>query len=195
VVPVRVIERWRSRRRVARRQAQLPEALERMASSLRSGGSVGSALAEVAAGCAPPLGAELAAASEVLAHGGGLDRAVATWRALAGSSPDVDLAVTALGLGGRAGGEVARALDRVAATLRERREVRAEVRALATQARASAAVLTAAPLVFAALVSTIEPGIAGFLLTTPLGLGCLVVGLCLDGVGALWMAHIVEAPS
>jgi tight adherence protein B len=103
------------------------------------------------------------------------------------------LAVTALALGGKAGGEVARALDRVAATLRERRELRAEVRALATQARASAGVLIVAPLAFAALVSTIEPAVAGFLLASPLGLACLAVGLALDGLGALWMAHIVDA--
>ena len=84
---------------------------------------------------------------------------------------------------------MARAVDRVAATLRERRELRAEVRALATQARASAGVLAVAPLAFAALVSTIEPGVVGFLVTTPVGLACLAVGLGLDGLGALWMAR------
>ena len=166
-----------------------------MASSLRAGSSLGTALAEVAAASDPPIGPELTAAAHVLASGGGLDRAVATWRAGAEPSPDVDLAATALGLGGRTGGEVARALDRVAATLRERRELRAEVRALATQARASAAVLIAAPLVFAALVSTIEPGVPRFLLTTPLGVVCLTIGLGLDALGALWMAHIVDGLS
>ena len=88
---------------------------------------------------------------------------------------------------------MSRALDRVAATLRERRELRGEARALSTQARASAGVLTIAPIAFAGLVSTIEPGVVGFLLTTPAGLACLAVGLALDGLGALWMARIVRA--
>jgi tight adherence protein B len=105
----------------------------------------------------------------------------------------VALATTAIGLGGRTGGEVARALDRVAATLRERRELRAEVRALATQARASAGVLIVAPPAFALLASTVEPGVAGFLLTSPAGLGCLGAGLALDGLGAHWMGRIVAA--
>ena len=189
---VPLLRTWRRRRQVARRDAQLPEVLERMASSLRAGRSLGGALAEVAAAAPPPLGLELAAAADALRHGASLDQAIAAWLDAAGPSREVALAATAIGLGGRAGGEVARALDRVAATLRERRELHAEVRALATQARASAGVLVTAPLVFALLASTIEPGVAGFLLATPLGLLCLVAGLALDGLGALWMARIVE---
>jgi tight adherence protein B len=183
---------WRARREVDRRDGQLPEALERMASSLRGGRSVGGALLDVAAATDAPLGPELQRAASALDHGADLDHALAGWRSTAPATPDLALAVTAIGLGGDAGGEVARALDRVAATLRERRELRAEGRALATQARASAGLLTIAPLAFAAIVSTIEPGIPEFLLTTPVGLVCLAVGLALDGVGALWMARIVR---
>jgi tight adherence protein B len=183
---------WQRRRALARRDAQLPEALERMASALRAGRSVGGALRDVAGATPPPLGRELGRAAAALDHGADLERALDAWSSEAMPSPDVALAVTAVGLGGDAGGEVARALDRVAATLRERRELRSEVRALATQARASAGVLTVAPLLFALVVSTIEPGIVDFLLTTPVGLACLAVGLVLDGLGAVWMARIVR---
>ena len=189
------LDDWRARRRAARRDALLPEALERMASSVRSGSSVTAALCEVARSSPPPLGAELVPAADALDHGAGLDAALTTWQRAAGPSTEVALSVTALGLGGRAGGEVARALDRVAATLRERRELRAEVRALATQARASAGILIVAPLGFTALVSTIEPDVAGFLLTSPLGVACLLAGLALDGVGAAWMSRIVDGSS
>jgi tight adherence protein B len=192
---MRAVAGWRARRRSSRRDALLPEALERMASAVRAGSSVRTALSEAAVDAPSPLGEELAPAAAALGHGAGLDDALAAWLAAAGPSPEVGLAVTALALGGRAGGEVARALDRVAATLRERRELRAEVRALATQARASAGVLIVAPLGFAALVSTIEPGVAGFLLASPLGLACLAAGLALDGLGAVWMARIVDDAS
>jgi tight adherence protein B len=184
---------WRAGRRAAQRRARLPELVERIASAVRAGRSVRTALAEVAADAPPPLDRELAPAALVLEHGGGLDAALGAWAAATGPVPEVALVLTALGLAGRAGGEVARALDRVAATLRERRELRAEVRALATQARASAAVLIAAPLGFTALVATIEPAVVAFLLTTPVGIACLVLGLGLDGLGAWWMARIVEA--
>src|SRR5690606_2841281 len=94
-------------------------------------------------------------------------------------------------LGARAGGEVARAVDGVAASLRERREVRGELVALATQARTSAMLLVVAPLGFAGLMSTVEPGAIRFLLGTPLGLLCLAAGLALDAAGGWWMQRIV----
>ena len=184
-------ERTRAARRDRARDAQLPEAFERMAVSLRAGRSVGRAIDEIAATSPPPLGAELASVASAIAAGAPLEAALAAW-AEPEPTPDLLLATTALGLGARAGGEVGRACDRVAATLRERRELRAEARALATQARASAGVLTIAPLAFAALVSAIDPGVVGFLLTDPAGLACLAVGLALDGIGAAWMARIVD---
>jgi tight adherence protein B len=85
---------------------------------------------------------------------------------------------------------VARAVDRTAATLRERQELRGEVRALATQARASAAVLALAPLAFAGLVATIEPAATTFLVASPVGWACLGGGLVLELVGAVWMSRI-----
>ena len=66
------------------------------------------------------------------------------------------------------------------------------MRALATQARTSAAVLAIAPLAFTVLVSTIEPRAVGFLITTPLGLVCLVLGLGLEALGAVWMNQITR---
>jgi tight adherence protein B len=179
------------RRRAARRDLQLAPFLERVASSIRSGRSVRTALVEVAGATEPPLGADLAGLSSALDHGSTLDDAVARWAERADSSTEVRLVAAALQLGAQAGGEVARAVDGVAATLRERREVRGEVVALATQARTSAALLVVAPVGFAALVSSIEPGSLRFLLGTPAGLACLTAGLALDAVGALWMQRIV----
>jgi len=187
----RLLEPLLRRHLAARRDALLPESLDRLASAIRAGQSIGPAFVEVARSCPDPLGDELRPVAAALEHGAGLAQALDLWTRSAGS-PDAALAVAAIGLGGQAGGEVARAIDGVAATLRERRELQAEVRALATQARASAGVLVVAPPLFAALVSTIEPGAIAFLVSTPVGLACLATGLALDAVGAWWMARIVE---
>lgn len=187
-----LVDRWRARRLQERRDRQLPEALERMAAATRAGRSLAAAVGEVAHTTAPPLGDELRALAAELDGGLPVEAAVAARTGIGPSSSDRDLALAALALGARAGGEVGRALDRVAATLRERRELRGEARALATQARASAGVLTVAPLAFTVLVSAVEPGAIAFLLTTPAGWGCLGIGLALDAAGALWMARTVE---
>lgn len=181
------------RRRTDRRDAQLPATLERLASSLRAGTAPTTAFVALAAVTPPPLGADLRVPAAEIQHGAAMVAAIDRWARGPGSSPAVQLAAAALGLGVETGGQVARSMDRVAATLRERRELQAEVHALATQARTSAAVLGLAPLAFTALVSTIEPGTVHFLLTTPIGLVCLAAGIGLEGAGAAWMARITAS--
>jgi tight adherence protein B len=189
----RVLDRLRPSRRLARRDAQLPDALDRVASALRAGQALGPALVEVAESLPDPLGPELRQVAVAFTHGASVASASAAWAQRPGASADVRLVAAALALGADAGGEVARAVDRVGTTLRERRERQAEVRSLAIQARTSAGVLAVTPLAFTALVTTIEPGAAVFLLTTPLGLACLVLGLGLVGLGATWMARITRS--
>ena len=189
----RLGERARPARRWARRDAQLPDALERLGSAIRGGRALGPAVIEVARGLPDPLGSELREVSAALSHGAGVTTALAAWAARLGASSEVRLVAAALTLGAEGGGEVARAVDRVASTLRERRELAGEVRALATQARASAVVLAVAPLIFAALVATIEPSAIAFLVATPAGLGCLGLGLGLEALGARWMVSITAS--
>jgi tight adherence protein B len=194
-VPDRVrcaADRWLPGRRAARRDRQLPDALDRLASALRAGERVGPALVALAPQLPDPLGVELRAVARAVEHGTSLGAALEAWNANPTASRDVRLTTAALTIGSGEGGEVARAVDGVAATLRERHELRAELQALATQARASAGVLAAAPLAFAVLVAAVEPGAVLFLLTSPIGVACLLGGLALDAVGVVWMARITR---
>ena len=100
-----------------------------------------------------------------------------------------------VGLGLEAGGPIARAAERAAATVRERAAVEREARALATQATTSAAVVACAPLAFALLAATVDPRVGAVLIGTPLGWMCLVGGVLLDAGGALWMALLVRRAS
>jgi tight adherence protein B len=191
----RWVDRARPQLRRRQRDAQLPDALDRLASGLRAGEAIGPALCALAPTLAEPLRTDLEPVARALAGGAPVAAAVGGWAERPSASADVHLVVAALSLGAHAGGEVARAIDRIAATLRERRELQAEIHALATQARASAAVLAMAPIAFAGLVATIEPAAAAFLVTSPLGLLCLLAGLTLEGVGAAWMARITRSTS
>ena len=64
------------------------------------------------------------------------------------------------------------------------------MRALSSQARASAVVIGLAPLGFAVLAAMVDPASIHFLVGTPIGIACLVVGVVLDGVGAAWMHRL-----
>jgi tight adherence protein B len=186
-----VAARIRRSGRAARRDAQLPEALESVASALRSGTSLTAAIHTTAARTPDPLGTELGEVTRAAGSGRGLAPSLDLWADRADTSA-VRLAATALALGAETGGSVARAVDGVAATLRDRRAVAAEAGSLATQARASATLIAAAPLGFAALVITLDPEAGAMLVGSPLGWLCLLGGLGLDAAGAAWMAHIVR---
>lgn len=178
-------------RGAARLEAFLPAALEAIARGLRSGASLRQAVDESARVTTGTLGTDLARVAAEADRGVPVVDALEAWSARR-PLPGVRLAVAALALGAETGGAQARAIDGVAATLRQRLAVAAEARALATQARASAAVIAVAPLVFCALASIADPRLGEFLLRTPLGLLILVAGLGLDAAGALWMAHLTR---
>jgi tight adherence protein B len=174
-----------------RRRALLPEALERMAAALRAGSSLPQALRSAGTTTATPLGPELAALAREADRGRPVIEILDRWVA-AHDDRNTRLAATALALAAGVGAAPARAIDGVAATLRERQELAAERRALATQARTSAVVLSAAPVGFGLLLGLTDGAAARFLLGTPAGWTCLVVGLSLDAIGAVWMTRLVR---
>lgn len=187
----RVARRHLRARALVKRRSQLPPALERLAVALRSGSSLPVALAEAGRATPEPLGREL----EALALGAGRGQPVAAvldgWTRRH-DDPGTRLAATALILATVVGVASARAVDGVAATLRERLELGAERRAHASQARASAVVLSAAPLVFALLLGVSDGAAGRFLLQSRAGWACLAGGLGLDALGAWWMARLTR---
>jgi tight adherence protein B len=186
----------RARRGTAatRSEAALPGALEAVARGLRSGGSLRQALAEAARTTPGALGTELDLVAAAAERGTPLVEALEAWSDRC-PRPGVRLAVAALCLGAETGGAQARAVDGVAATLRERLAVAGEVRALTSQTRASMLVIAAAPLAFCAFASATDPRTSTFLFRSPVGLACLAAGLALDAAGACWMRRLCRTPS
>lgn len=186
---------WQRHRAVAlgrRRRAQLPDTLERLAGGLRSGTSLLQALVDTAAATPAPLGDELVAIGREAWHGQPIAELLDAW-ARHHDDRGTRLAAAAMVLALGIGAAPARAIDGVAGTLRERLQLRAERQALATQARASAVVLVLAPVAFMALFGVTDSAASRFLLGSPGGWLCLVGGIGLDLVGAVWMARLTDA--
>jgi tight adherence protein B len=178
----------------------LPDVLEAVAGSLRSGASLVQALDEASAtagSTARPVGAadavtDLRLVIDDVAAGEALSVALDRWPARR-PLPGVRLAAAALALAADAGGPQARALDGVAATLRDRVAVARELDALASQAQLSAVVIAVAPIAFGAVAAAADPQTARFLLRSTAGTLCIAAGLFLDLVAAAWMARITAA--
>ena len=182
----------RHRRARAMRDA-VPGVLEAVARDLRGGGTVGSALR----GVAQRPGPLAAGAESVLSrHGLGLPipAALERWAVELSSGAGGSLAAAgpnALAVVAATGGRAADALDALAAAQRDRLAVAAEARALASQARLSALVVGALPLV-SLFGSVMTGGAAGrVLVATPFGRAALVAGLALEAAGVWWMRRIV----
>ncbi|HEX5615204.1 MAG TPA: type II secretion system F family protein [Acidimicrobiia bacterium] len=181
------VARARSARQVT---AAVPELLEHVASELRAGGSVAGAL-DSAVERGGPLTRDLERIRSRRALGGALDDALERWRGER-RAPGVTEAAAALVVAWEVGGAAADALDALAASLRDRQSVLAEARALATQARLSAAVVAGAPVAYLVWSALVDRRAVAALVGSPIGRVCLVAGLALDGVGALWSRRILR---
>lgn len=187
--PGRSDRRLPSLRRARRSRASLPLVLELLARELRSGATVPTALATIAA--TEPQAHALVGAVERIGHGSAIGDELDRWgRSL--HPDDGPLVRSVLRLGIATGAALADALDRVAATIRERIELDEELRALSAQSRASAVMVATAPLLFLAVVAVVDPASAAVLVTTPLGWLCLLVGVSLDMLGFVWMQRLVD---
>jgi tight adherence protein B len=182
-------------RRAAAADRELPIVLESVARRLRSGASLAQAVTEAR----PDAGCFLRASWEDFSRRArvhGVAVAADGWAAaVSQNSPDrpaVRLAAAALALAAETGGAPARAVDGVAATLRSRAAVESELRALTSQAKASAAVIALSPLAFAAFSGVTDPRIAAFARTSA-GTILVLAGLGLDGLGAWWMARLCRS--
>ena len=180
------------RRRDASVTAALPGVLDRVAGGLRAGAGALPALSD-AAGAADlpePLATDLA---RVIERAGerGLGPALEMW---AGECPlpAVAAAAGALEVAVTAGGPAAPALEGLAAGLRDRHDAAAEVSALSAQARLSAIVVGAAPVMSLALSLLADRRVAPTLVGTAPGRSCLLAGVVLEALAALWMHRIVR---
>ena len=168
--------------------------LEDIARGLRGGLALPVAVARTSAADHGPWSGPLSQVAESLERGAALPGVLRRW-GRTDACPGLALAVAALTLGAEAGGAQARAVDGVAATLRDRAAVRAEQVALSSQARASALVLAVTPVAFAALAAVVDPRTGRFLLHTVAGAGCLAAGGLLDVIAAFWMIRIADGPA
>lgn len=162
----------------------IPQALELTARSLRSGASVLTALDGVATEL-PDTG--LRPVVTRVRSGLSLSAALDGWIA---GAPDRQTAAALLVLGHRSGAAMAASLDAAAASLRQRQALGEEIRALTSQTRASGMVVAAAPAGFAVVVTVVDSDALSVLLSTPVGLLSLMLGLLLEGLGLWWMARL-----
>ena len=183
---------WLARARRERRfTAALPAALEQVAAELRGGGTVAGAVERLSEGDAV-VALDFRRIHTRTQLGLSLADALSGWP-VEHDAPGVRAAAGAFAVAASLGGSAADAIDGLATSLRHRLDAAAEARALSSQARLSAVVVGAAPLGYLAFSSLVDARSVGALVGTGVGRVCLVVGLALEALAALWIRRIVRS--
>lgn len=185
------IGRGRSTRVLTKLEGQLPEALALQASSLRAGRSLLGSLEMVGERMSPPLGSEIRRLVDQVEMGVSLEQALRSLAARV-SSRDVELWVTAMSVSRVTGGNLTTVLESLTSRVRERLQLRSEVRALTSQARLSGVVVGAAPIAFFVLLSVTSRQQMDAVFSTPLGMGLLAGGISMQMLGFLWIRRIMR---
>lgn len=126
-----------------------------------------------------------------------IDRGLGTSDAVervADGGPHVRLALGVLAVASRLGGPAAAAIDRTAMALRQRAADLDERSTQAAQARLSAHVMTAVPLLMLGLLVATDGDVRS-VAVSPIGAACIATGLGLNATGWWWMHRIVRNAS
>jgi tight adherence protein B len=170
---------------------QLPSHLEELASAMRAGHSLVGGMRTIAASAVEPIRTEL---ERVLADeqlGVALHEALLPMRRRM-ACDDVQQIALVAALHERTGGNMAAVLDHVAEGVRERLDLRRELRSLTAQARLSRWVITALPVALVLFMAVANPGYLSPLVHTTAGVILLALATCLVIAGSLAMKMLVD---
>ncbi|TIT74548.1 MAG: type II secretion system F family protein, partial [Mesorhizobium sp.] len=155
VLPVMVL-RFLRKRPHKRFGVQLPEALELITRGLKAGHPVPVAIAMVAREMADPIGTEFGVVADEVTYGSDLVSALNNLFDRVGHE-DLPLFVTAVSIQSSSGGNLREILDGLSSTIRERGKLRRKVRAISTEGRMSAYILTAVPVLLFTAIMVLMP--------------------------------------
>ncbi|MEV4706186.1 VWA domain-containing protein [Actinoplanes sp. NPDC049316] len=183
--------RLRATRRSRSFANQLPDALQLLVGSLRSGFSLPQSLDALVRDGGEPIAGELGRALAETRLGGDLEEALERV-AERNASQDLSWLVMAIRIQREVGGSLSEVLETAVGTMRERARLHRHVRALSAEGRLSALILFGMPLVLGAWMFVFRREYLRPLYTEPLGLlmlGTSVVGVVLGG---LWLRKLVK---
>lgn len=135
---------------------QLPEALELITRSLKAGHPVPVAISMVAREMPDPIGTEFGVVADEVTYGSDLVTALHSLFERVGHE-DLPLFVTAVSIQSSSGGNLREILDGLSSMIRERGKLKRKVRAISTEGRMSAYILTAVPALLMTSIQVLMP--------------------------------------
>ena len=189
-MPEFIAKRLRARR-AAKVRAELPDALDMVSNSLSAGLTLPQALLRNI-NHFPPLVAEefariLYDTRLGFSIGGAFDNFANRL-----PIPDVQMIVIASKIGVAHGGNLAESYRMLSALLRDNMAFEDELRAMTTEGRMQAIVMSALPMVMIVLLGLVKRDLVSPLFTTGMGWGTLLLLAIMQGAAYLWIKKIVD---
>jgi tight adherence protein B len=170
---------------------QLPDAIDTVIRGIRSGLPVIECVGTVGQEYADPVGGHFRAISERVMLGEPLDGAL--WRvARVIDKPEMDFFAISIAIQTETGGSLADALGNLADLLRARERMKLKIRAISSEAKASALIIGALPFLMLGLLMMMSPDYVMKLFTDPRGHIMLGAGLSSISVGAFVMWRMTQ---
>jgi tight adherence protein B len=178
-------------RRRTKFDTQVPDTLQMFAGGLRAGHSLLRAIDAAAQENEGPMAEELSRIVNETRIGRDLGESLADVSRRT-ASEDFYWIAQAIEIHREVGGDLAEVLDHVGETIRDRNQVRGQVRALSAEGRISALVLMALPILMFIGLVTFNPTYARVFTTTFIGFVMLGAAIALLSVGGLWLSRIIK---
>jgi Flp pilus assembly protein TadB len=172
-------------------EANLPDALALMAGALRSGFTLNQSIGSVVREGTEPTASEFGRAFTEVRLGSELEDAL-DGMADRLRSLDMSLVVMVIRTSREVGGNLAETIQTAAHTMRERAQLRGQVKVLSAEGRLSARVLTALPILLAVYLLLFKPGYLNPLVETFVGIAMLCTGIVLLVAGTFWLSRLVK---
>lgn len=188
LLPTLVVQRRAARRRSAF-NGQVVETLEVIASSLRSGFGFVQSLDLAAQEQNDPIAGELRQCIREINLGTATDEAL-TRLVERAADDDLALAVNAVVIQRRIGGDLSEVLANIAAMIRERIRIRGEIQTLTAQARMSSWIIGLLPIGLGAALTAMQPEQMRILIDHPVGRLMLVTAVVMESIGFVIIRRI-----
>jgi tight adherence protein B len=158
---------------------------------LRAGHPVPIAITMVAREMADPIGSEFGVVADEITYGADLETAMRNLYYRIGQD-DLPLFVTAVSIQSSTGGNLGEILENLSAVIRDRFKMRRKVRALASEGRASALILSALPIGIFLVVNLVSPNFYASVWHEDLTKFGLIAAGCWMGIGNFIMFRLVN---
>jgi tight adherence protein B len=178
-------------RRLTKFTKLFPEAIDLMVRGIRSGLPVSETISSIGQELADPVGTEFQRITDSVKLGQTLEEAMwDTARRL--DTPEFKFFVISLSVQRETGGNLAETLENLSDVLRKRHQMQLKIKAMSSEARASAYIIGSLPFIVGGILMLLNPKYVMTLFTDPRGMMLVGVGFAMMALGGFVMAKMVR---